>query len=212
MGEKIENPSPEEQKAEQEALKEAKEEEIRTEIIAEFGFDEVDDAERIEKAVKREVAHRGKLSEAIGQKIRHRTAAQKLADEAAKNPPEKKPPTNAPAAEDLDKTVDEKVEAKLEQRDLDSLEYPDELKAEIKKIAKANGTSIKAALQDPYIKFKIEAYEKEAKTEEAAVSRNNKNGGKKPLSLDNPPEVDMSTPEGRKEYDTWVEAMKKAGH
>ncbi|MCH8294716.1 hypothetical protein IH992_26830, partial [Candidatus Poribacteria bacterium] len=64
--------SPEEAKAEQEALAEAKEEEVRTGIIEEYGFDEDTDKENIDKLVKSELDHRSKLSKAIGQKVKFR--------------------------------------------------------------------------------------------------------------------------------------------
>lgn len=191
-----------EKAAELEAVKEVKEEEVRAQIIEEFGFDEVDDAERIEKLVKKEVGSRQKLSQAIGQKIKYRTEAETL----KQTPPKKEEPQapKVPAPEDVDKLVD----AKLQQRDLDAMEYPDDLKKEIKRIADIQGVTVRQAARDPYIVAKIDAYEKQQKADEAAITRTNRSSGKKSFS-EVPPEVDMSTAEGRKEYDEWVTWAKK---
>lgn len=200
-------PTPEELKAEQEALAHAEVqiEEVRAGVIAEYGFDEATDAERIDKAVTKEIEARKALSAAIGQKIKHRTARQEAEGklEAAK------PKTGEP---DIEKTVDTRVTAVLEQRDLDAMEYPDDLKAEIKKVATTQGISVKKAASDPYIQFKIEAWQKEQKIDEATVSRKNRSGGKTEYTFDNPPDVDMSTKEGQEEYEKWRQAMIKAGH
>lgn len=189
--------------AEQAATQEIKEDEVRAAIVAEFGFDEVDDAERIDKLTKKEVENRQKLSKAIGQKRNYRT---KL-EEATKVP---KPPTEVekPATEDIGKIVSQE----LEKRDLDSLEYSDDLKKEIQRVATVQGVSIKQAARDPYILHKIDEWKKEQTAEEAAITRTNRSSGnKKTFSVDTPPDSDMSTPEGRKEWQEYTEWMKKQG-
>lgn len=70
---------PAELAAEQAALKVRSEEEVKASVIAEYGFDEEADAERIQKIVQREVENDKKLSTAIGQKIKHREAAEAAA-------------------------------------------------------------------------------------------------------------------------------------
>lgn len=57
---------------------EIKEDEIRSEIIAEYGFDEASDADKIDKLTNKEIEHRKKFSAAIGQKIKYRTEADNL--------------------------------------------------------------------------------------------------------------------------------------
>lgn len=200
--------SPEELKAEEEALREVKEDEVREKVIAEYGFDEVDDSDRIDKLVKERVGSQKNLSQAIGQKIKYRTELQKKEEK----PKEELPPKDQKKdidPEELDKTLEEKVQKQLEKRDLDSLDYPDELKADIQRVAQIKGISIKQAVSDPYIAFKIEAVEKEKETEEATASRTNKKGGKTEYSLDNPPDVDVTTEEGQKKWEKWKEEMRK---
>lgn len=196
--------TPEELAAEQAALAESKEVEIREKIVAEFGFDEVDDFERIDKLVAKELSHREKLSSAIGQKIKHRAEA----DELRKKVINTSGQVNKIDADEVEKVV----QGSLEKRDLDSLDYPTELKNEIKRIAQAQNVSIKQAARDPYIVFKIGEHEKTQRAEEAAISRTNKSSGKKTFSFENPPEVDMATEEGRKEWEAWKLEMTKQGN
>ncbi len=65
-------PTPEELASEQQALSDVKEEEVRSSIIEEFGFDETKDGDKIDKLTKKEIDNRRKLSSAIGQKIKYR--------------------------------------------------------------------------------------------------------------------------------------------
>lgn len=193
--------TPEELAAEQAAMKEAKIEEVRAGIITEYGFDEVGDAERIEKMVAKEMESRKALSRAIGQKIKERAAKELLETEKAEAA--KKPPVDI-----INKALDEKLDERFEKRDLESLEYPDELKTEIQKVAKTQGISVKQAVKEPYIVFKIDEYNKNKETDEASASRTNKTGTKVKFSLTEPPDVDVKTPEGLKKYNEWLEWAK----
>lgn len=71
------NVSQEELQSEQVELKEVKEDEVRASIIQEYGFDESVDSERIEKLTAKEIEHRKKMSQVIGQKIKWREMANK---------------------------------------------------------------------------------------------------------------------------------------
>jgi len=104
--------------------------------------------------------------------------------------------------------IDEKLNEAFEKRDLEALEYPDDLKVEIQKIAKVQGVSVKKAAQDPYIAFKKAEYDKVQRVDEASISRTHKSGGKVTYSEDRPPEVDMATEEGRKKWDEYTVWLK----
>lgn len=191
----------EEKRLEEEALAKIDETKIREDIISEFGFDEIDQSELIDKAVAREVKNRTLVAKAIGSKIKTRTELEEL---------RKTPKTaNNVDPDELDKKLDAKLNERLESRDLDSMDYPDELRAEIKKVAQIQGVSVKKALSDPYIQSKIELVEKERRTEEASTNRTNKSGGKSQVSMDNPPNVDMATPEGQKEWEKYKDELRK---
>lgn len=195
-------PTAEELAAEQVAVQEVKEDEVRTKVIADYGFDEVDDAERIDKLVTKEVESRKALSSAIGQKIKHRTEADELRKKVTPPPPEAKP-----ATEEIGKVV----AREMEKRDLESLEFSDDIKTEIQRIAQVQGISVKQAARDPYIVFKKEAYDKEQTLAEATISRTNRSSGKTNYSFDKPPEVNMATKEGRDEWDAYKASLIKQG-
>lgn len=203
------NVSPEELAAEHAALQESKEDDIRAKIITEYGFDEVDDVERIDKLVAKEMDYSKKLSSAIGQKIKWRTEATKPKEEKAPVVP----PQDKSNKVELDpETVTKLVSETLEKRELDSMDLPDTLKADIKKVAQSMGISNREAMKDPYIVFKVNEYKKENDIEEASISRTNRAGGSKVVSFDNPPDVDMSTPEGRATWDKYKADQIKKGH
>jgi len=202
--------SAEEMEAEQGHLEEVKEDEVRAEIISEYGFDEEDDKEKIDKAVSREMGHKKTLSTTIGQKIKYR-------DQVNKPPKEADAESSKKEEEgDLDSRVNSGVNKALEKRDLDEMDYPDEIKTAIKKVASTDGISIKKAAQDDFIVSKIDAWNVEQGNEEAAITRNNKGG--KPSKTTNsdsdttPPDVDMDTKEGREEYDKWLDEEVKKGN
>lgn len=201
--------TPEELAAEQAAAQAPKEEEIRSAVIAEYGFDETADAERIDKLVTKEMDSHKKLSNAIGQKIKYRTDAEELRKKVAPPPT---PANTGVSAEDIDKKLDEKLTQRLEKEALDSMDYPADIKASIQKLAQIDGISVKQAARDPMIVSKIEAYQKEEKAEAASISRTNRSGSKKTYSFDSPPDVDMSTEEGRKEWAEYKREMIKQGN
>lgn len=196
--------TPEEQKAEQEALKEAKEDDIRTQVITDYGFDEEDDSERIDKLVEKEMGYKKSLSQAIGQKIKKREELE-LRDKEIED---LKKLSKEPKEESKDSDFDKKLSKAFEERDLDSMEYPDELKAEIQKLAKLQEVSVKKAAQDKYIISKIDEWKKEQETDEASIGRKDKSSGKAVYSKDSPPEVNMNTKEGREEWDKYTDWLR----
>lgn len=75
--------SAEELAAEQAAVQVPKEEDVRNEIITEFGFDETVDGEKIDKLVAKQMESKKMLSKTIAQKIKHRTEAEELRKKSA---------------------------------------------------------------------------------------------------------------------------------
>ncbi len=138
-----------EEKAEEEALKHVpSKEDIRTEIIADFGFDEEADKERIDKAVERDFNQRVKTSKAIGAKITAREAL-------AKAPKEKT--VEVPSKDLSSKDIFALVQAKVPEEDVE----------EVTKTAKALGISIAEALKDPVTQTILERRASLRKTAEA---------------------------------------------
>ena len=192
----------------EEQAKLPQEEDVRENIITEFGFDEDTDSDRIDKLVEKEMDNSKKLSDAIGQKIKHRDRVKELENNGVK-PPVK---GEVKIDDDFDKKLDAKLQEKLEMKSLDELDYSDDLKEEIDNLSKLKGVSIKQVLRDPYIVSRVEAFEKESETEEASISRSKKSRGKKTFSMDTTPDCDMNTEEGRKEWADYKAEMIKAGN
>jgi hypothetical protein len=191
---------------EEELLKTSKEEEVRAEIIEKYGLDEVEHEALIENLTKDRLQDRKNFGELVKQKRSWREKAQKPAPES-----EKKNESLDP--DELLKQAEQRVEQRLEQRDLEDLGLPDEIKAEVQKLAKSQGISVRKAANDPYIKFKKDEWEKEQRANEAAISRNNKTAAQttfdptKPPKLD--PTIDYSTPEGQKALTKYQKDMKE---
>jgi len=96
-------------------------------------------------------------------------ARAKKAEEEAKTLKSQKevnpPKTIAPTID-----VDAIIAQKFEERDLESLELSDELKAETKAYATAKGISVRAASESEYLKFLKSQAKAKAREEEASAS------------------------------------------
>ena len=198
--------TPEEQKAEEEATKEVNEDELRDKLAEELGVDPDEDSELIDKLVEREKANRERLSGAIKQKINWREKFQKASEEPKGTPgKDKKSEDGEP---DIDKLVDQKLAERFEARELESLELTDELKEEVKELAKLKGISVREAAKLPYILSRKEEVEREERINNATPKRSKKGSfvpsydPAKPL---NPDDFDFDTEEGVK---AWQEAKK----
>ena len=191
-------PTAEELEAEKKELEVVAEEDIRTKLAEELGIDPDEQEDLLDKVVQREVEHRKKLSTTIGQKISWREKANKTKTTDPK-------PT---AGETEDSDVKAAVLSVLEEERLENMDVPEELKAEIKKLADINKVSVKKASQDPYILFRKEEIEKAAKAQDATISRKNRGVGVK-FDPEKIPDFDVSTEEGQK---AWKEWKQKASH
>jgi len=129
-----------------------------------------------------------------------------------KTKPEDKPQPQPSKPIIDDDVIDKKVEEKLEQRELESLEISDELKQEVKTYAKAAGLTVKQVLKSDYYQFLKQKDEAKQKIDEASI------GGKKrgtPSGKDfssvKPSDFDLSTKEGRDGWDEYKKWLKKQG-
>lgn len=197
--------SPEEQNAEEEATREVDDDELRDDLANKFGLDPEKQGELLDKIVEREKSNREKLSGAIKQKISWREKAQKLSEKPEENPKEGDNPEDQEVP-DIDKLVDQKLTERLEARELESLNLSDELKDEVKDLAKLKGISVREAAQHPYILQRKEEAEKEERIKAATPKRSKKGthvpdyDPSKPL---NPEDFDFNSEEGVK---AWKEA------
>lgn len=200
--------SQEEQNAEKEATVEVNDDELREKVIANYGLDPEEQKDLIDKIVADKKADHQKLSNVIRQKRTWREKAQSTNKEPDKGEG-KKPNVETP---DIDERIKAGVNAVMEERDLQSLDLPDDLKAEIKNLAKIKGISVREAANDPYIKYRVEEVERAKRIEAATPKRSNKGGysltidPSKPL---NPTDFKLDTPEGQKAWDEAKAAREK---
>lgn len=197
--------SPDEQKAEDEAQQEVTEDELRDELVEELSLDPEEDNEVLEKLVERERSQREMLSGAIKQKINWREKA-KQASAKSEDIPGKGNKPDETGEPELDKLVDQKLEERFAERELDSLGLTDELKDEVKDLAKVKGISVREAAKLPYILSRKEEVEREERVKKATPKRSKRGSytpkydPAKPL---NPEDFDFDSEEGVK---AWNEA------
>jgi len=203
----VENPTPEELQVEQESLAEVQDSDLRTSVVDSLGLeDNEDNAGVIEKAVEREKDYRQKLSGAIGAKIKWREQAQKFNQSSEQKQTEQKSKTELDA-DAIRKQTEETVRSQFDEEYLEDSEYSDDLKAEMRKIAKINGTSVRATTKDSYIQHLMEKEAAEKRTQEAANNGGGEQKGTKGEGASIPDRFTseyMATEEGRKDYDDWV--------
>lgn len=155
--------SPEEQAEETSAQAEVKAEEVRKEIVTEFGFDEAKDKDKIDKLTTKTVESRKQLSKTIGQKVKWRTEANKPKSAAVDPMPPvdiKTPPV------DVEETV-------LRANGMDVA-----LLKELKDVAALRKVSLLEAQKDPLFVRAKEMFEKEQKSKDAGAGGSRGSGGK----------------------------------
>ena len=196
-------PTSEELKQEEEALKETKEEEIRKSVIDELELDESDekDSKTIDKITKERVSRSQEKGSLTRQKIKLRDELTTL--KGQKPPAEPAKPASPPEQVDVDK----KINDALNERDLKALDLSDELKDEIKTLAKVKGISYIEASKQPYILHLKEEEERKALIDKASI----KPGQKGQAAAKTFPkgttakDFDPNTPEGREGLKAFLE-------
>lgn len=198
--------SQEELNAEKEAFVEVPEETLREKLAEQLGLDPDEQSDILDRAVKLKQEDSKRLSKAIEQKRKYR---EQLFSTQKKS--EAKPQASNKETPDIDALVNQKFNERMEQRDLESLDLPDELKEEVKRVAKYEGISVREAAKNSYILHKKQEYEKAERIRNATPTRN---GGSKylidPSKPPTPSDLDLSTEEGRKEWQARKEAFKRA--
>lgn len=196
--------SPEEQKAEEEATKEVNDDELRSKLAEDLGINPEEQADLLNKMVEREKLNRQRLSGAIKQKITWREKAQKQLPNQTKGDARGGDTSQQP---DLDKLVDQKLNERLDARELVSLGFSDDLQAEVKDLARLKGISVRDAAQLPYIQSRKAEAEKAARIVSATPKRSN--NGKYTVSYDPAKPLDINdfkTPDGKIDTEAWKEA------
>lgn len=199
MDENNTTPTPEELKEEQEALAETQDEKLRSHFVSSLGLEDNDaNREILDKLVADKKESHTKLSKAIGQKIKLRDALK--GGKAVPPAPSGDKPLDA---ETIRKQTEEAVTARLEQRDLEEMDYPDEIKAQIRHVAQVQGISVRKAEKDGYIQHLVREAVAAGKIDEATVSRTPRTTPAGKTGEGKMPTFDMSTEDGRKAFDQW---------
>lgn len=190
-----------EKQQETELLKETPADEVRLSIIEKYGLDEDANSELIERLVESETESGKRLSTAIKQKISWREKAQKPAPTE-----QKKEETPQPVPkDDVKKLISDTLTEALEERDLSSLDFSDELKKELKNYAKVSGLTVKQAMTSDYFIYLKDKEDKAEKVANASIGGKRRSPSRQEYSAEKPPKPDMSTKEGREE---WAEYRK----
>ena len=202
-------PSEAEIAEEAEAQAEINDDEIREKIASDLGIEDDDqNKDLIDKLVSREKNFHGKLSKAVGQKIKYRELAGGKKPADPKSPKGKETQVTDPV-----EAARLATEEMFMKRDLDDLTYSDKIKEEIKKVAKLQNLSIRQAEKDSYIQHLIGEEDRQKKVDDAAKNgkRNSKTGTtidvSKPLDVS---QFDLSTEEGRAEWEEAKKAKREA--
>ena len=182
-------PSAEELQEEEKALADSKEEEIRSSIIEKYGLEEDSDNDLIEKLTTDFLAQRKSFSKVVAQKKSWREKV--LKPEA----PKKDETTKSP--EEIEKMLEEKFFT----RDLEELEYSDDVKDAVKKICKVNNVSVKQAQKDPYIQYLIQQETDEKTLDKSAISQKKNGIPAKDFKPLDPSNYDFTKPEERERWE-----------
>lgn len=189
---------PEEDKLDEEILKEKVDDEIRQQVIEKYGLDELEHIDLIEQLVEDQKEFSKKLSTAIKQKRRWREEAYK------KEAPKEQKKEEIPPS-DIERLIDER----FDQRELEASNLSDELKREAQAYARSKGARIREALNSPYIQFLKTEEEKKQKEEAASLGFKAKRQAVRDFSGKSPKDFDLTTEEGRKgyeEYKNWLKS------
>ena len=102
--------------------------------------------------------------------------------------------------------VRSQVREELDNAYLEELEYPEDIKEEIKKVAKMKGVNLRDAVKDPYIAYQIDQAVQENRINEASIRSVRKTVPVETNTFLDPKKFDFNTEEGRK---AWMEAKAK---
>ena len=193
--------SQEELNAEKDMVEDS-EDSLREKLAEQLGLDPDEQSEILDNVVKLKQEDNKRLSKAIEQKRKYRQKLFSTEKTETKSQPSTK------ETPDVDALFEKRFKEEMEKRDLESLDFPDDLKSEIQKV---DGISVREAAKSPYILHKKQEYEQAERIKNATPTR--KGGSRyivdpsKPLD---PSDFDMSTEEGRKAWNEAKEAKKRA--
>lgn len=194
--------------SEQEKIANEEGDTLRAKVVEELGLsDDEDNEELINKIVERESGLRQGYGKLLGKY---------KAVKSKPSTPKGEAPSQGVNPDDIRKQTEALVMERLDNEYLEDLDYSDEIKDAIKAEAKRLGVSAKKAEKSEFIQFKIN---KEAEAQRANEAAND--GSRKGIRVTDPSkpivsdptapitEFDLSTEEGRNEYEEAKRARRK---
>lgn len=111
-------------------------------------------------------------------------------------------------AEAIRKEAEQAAIKAIEQRELQSLNYPDEIKDEIKFVMERKGLTVRDAEQNPYIQSLVAEHQRAERVANASAASS---GGSMAYKFDpnTPPDVDVSTEDGQKAIEQWERDLER---
>lgn len=192
--------------AEQEKEAVAEGAELRSQVAAALGIaDDEANKELLDKAVTRESGLRKGYGTLLG-KYKGLKTKVKPAPQQAPQQQQQSQQGKALTPEEIRQQAEATVTQQLEQRDLDEMELPDDIKSEIKSVAKIKGISVRKAAQDGYIQHLIEKAVAENRITDAALPSTRRAAPAARPGNAAAPKFDMSTEEGRKAFNEWKQS------
>lgn len=97
----------------------------------------------------------------------------------------------------------------IDQQYLDELGYPDDIRAAVEKVAQVSGVSLRQAAQDGYIQTLVAEHERAERVKAATPSAGGGATSAYVFDPKNPPDVDVSTPEGQEAIAQWEAELER---
>jgi|GEM_PF-6178291 len=204
MSDDNENNDIEDVKVEEDALNETPLDAVKKQLMDKYGFNEAEHADLLAKMVEEKMEDRKKLSSAIKQKIKLRDKL-KAFDQGSNKPVIKKDDSDI----DIDALVERKLNERLDAKELESTDYSDALKRQIKDYSKLNGVSIREALKSEYILYQVKRESEKSEIDDASISaKHDKQKASKNFKNMSPKDFDVKTPEGREEWELYKKSLR----
>lgn len=107
------------------------------------------------------------------------------------------------------KEAEEAAKRTFDQQYIDSLGLPEDITKAIEKVAAVQGMSLKQASQDGYVQALIKEHERSERVKAATPSSGEGASVNYVFDPNNPPNVDVSTPEGAAAIEQWEKDLEK---
>lgn len=113
--------------------------------------------------------------------------------------------------EAITKVAEAAAQRTYDQQYINEQGFPDEIKAKIEKVAKAEGITLRQAAQDGYVQYLMQEHKRAERVRQASPDAGGGSKASYAFDAENPPDVDVSTPEGAAAIKQWEEELERRG-